>query len=417
MTAAAGASDAASAAPARECLRAFDAVNFLIAGMLAGFGPFVAVLLGDRNWSLRDIGLVLSAGFVAALMAQLPGGELLDTMQAKRSLVALAVGGLAAAALIIAVAPMFVPVLVALVLQGAVGGFLGPALAAMSLGLVGHAALAERLGRNQSFKSAGSLAAAGLMGVVGYFLTNRAIFYTTALLAVPTLLVLSQVRAADIHFGRSVGAPDHVQPTKPPRVTRRTISGHRSLLIFAGCLFLFQLADASILPLAGGTLAHREGSRSLLIIAAFIVVPQVLVVLLAPWTGRYAQRHGRRPLLLLGFAALPVRALVFSLTTDPFLLGAAQMLDGISGMALGVLTPLIIADLTMGTGRYNLAQGLVGVISGLGAAVSTTVAGLVASAFGPTAAFLEVLAVALAGAVGLWLFMPETGPSHRRKRP
>jgi MFS family permease len=417
MTAATGSPEAASAAPVRECLRAFDAVNFLIAGMLAGFGPFVAVLLGDRNWSLRDIGLVLSAGFVAALVAQLPGGELLDAVQSKRSLVALAVAGLAAAALVIGVSPMFVPVLVALVLQGVVGGFLGSALAAMSLGLVGHAALAERLGRNQSFKSAGSLAAAALMGVVGYFLTNRAIFFTTALLAVPTLLALSQVRAADIHFGRSVGAPDHVQPTKPPRVARRKVSRHRSLLIFAGCLFLFQLADASILPLAGGTLAHREGSRSLLIIAAFIVVPQVLVVLLAPWTGRYAQRRGRRPLLLLGFAALPLRALVFSLTTDPFLLGAAQILDGISGMALGVLTPLIIADLTMGTGRYNLAQGLVGVISGLGAAVSTTVAGLVASAFGPTAAFLEVLAVALAGAIGLWLFMPETGPSHRRKRP
>jgi sugar phosphate permease len=83
-------------------------------------------------------------------------------------------------------------------------------------------------------------------------------------------------------------------------------------------------------------------------------------------------------------------------------------------MALGVLTPLVIADLTMGTGRYNLAQGLVGVISGLGAALSTTIPGFIASALGPTAAFFEILGVAVAGAAGLWLFMPETKPSHKR---
>src|SRR5882757_2431756 len=413
MSAAARSDDAANAAPTRESLRAFDAVNFLLAGMLAGFGPFVAVFLGDLNWSLRDIGLVLSGGFVAALVFQLPGGELLDRMQSKRTMVALGTAVLAAAAFMIAMWPAFVPVLLALMLQGAVGGFIGAALAAMSLGLVGHAALAERLGRNQSFKSAGSLAAAAIMGLIGYFFANRAIFFATALLVWPTLFVLARVRATDIHFGRSVGAPDLPRPTKAPRITRRSLSKHRHLLIFAGCLFLFQLADASILPLAGGTLAHREGSRSLLIMAAFIVLPQIFVVLFAPWTGRYAERRGRRPLLLLGFAALPIRALVFSLTTDPVLLGIAQMLDGVSGMALGVLTPLIIADLTMGTGRYNLAQGLVGVISGLGAALSTTIAGFTAAAFGPTAAFLEVLAVALAGALGLWLFMPETGPSHK----
>jgi len=406
--------DAPIAVPARESLRAFDAVNFLLAAMLAGFGPFVAVFLGDLNWSLRDIGLVLSGGFVAALVFQIPGGELLDSVQSKRSMVALGIAVLTVAALLIAVRPAFVPVLFGLMLQGMVGGFIGAALAAMSLGLVGHAALAERLGRNQSFKSAGSLAAAAVMGLIGYYIGNRAIFFGTAILALPALLVLGRVRAGDIHFGRSVGAPHMPHPAKAPRLTRRSLSKHRHLLVFAACLFLFQLADASILPLAGGTLAHREGSRSLLIMAAFIVLPQILVVVLAPWTGRYAERHGRRPLLLLGFAALPIRALVFSLTTDPLLLGTVQVLDGVSGMALGVLTPLIIADLTMGSGRYNLAQGLVGVISGLGAALSTTVAGFIASSLGPTAAFLEVLVVACAGTLGLWLFMPETGPAHKR---
>jgi predicted MFS family arabinose efflux permease len=302
-----------------------------------------------------------------------------------------------------------------MVLQGAAGGFIGAALAAMSLGLVGHVALAERLGRNQAFRSAGSLGAAALVGAIGYALPDRAIFFAIAALAVPTLLVLARVRPADIHFGRSVGAPDHHEPTMPRRATRRSLSRQRQLLVFAGCLFLFQLADAAILPLLGASLARAHGSRSLSIIAALLVVPQIFVMLLAPWAGRFAQRRGRRPLLLLGFAALPVRALAFSLTADPLLLGGAQLLDGISGVALGVLTPLIIADLTIGTGRYNLAQGVVGVISGLGAALSTTVAGLIATALGATAAFIALLGIALAGTAGLWLLMPETKPPDGRK--
>jgi MFS family permease len=406
--------EAAATSPMRESLRAFDAVNFLLAAMLAGFGPFVAVFLGARDWSLREIGFVLSAGFIAALAVQLPAGELLDATASKRLLLALATGALAGAALIIAAWPTFAAVLVALVLQGATGGFVGAALAATSLGLVGHAALAERLGRNQAFKSAGSLAAAGLLGVVGYFLTGPAIFFATAALALPALVAIARIRPSDIHFGRSVGARDEREPRRPSRASRRSLSMHRQLLVFAAGLFLFQLADASILPLLGGTLAHSAGNRSLPIIAVLVVVPQILVAVLSPWVGRTAERRGRRPLLLIGFAVLPVRALVFSLSSDPYLLAAAQLLDGISGMALGVLTPLIIADLTMGSGRYNLAQGLVGAISGLGAALSTSMAGVVGSAFGPSAAYIAVVVVALAGTIGLWLFMPETRPAHKR---
>jgi MFS family permease len=414
MTVIAKSFDAARRSPERWSQWGLDATNFFLAGMLAGFGPFVAVFLGNLEWSQRDIGLALSAGSGAALLAQLPGGELLDVVRSKRLLLALGTIMLAVAALIIALWPTVPLVVVALVLQGVTGGVAGTAIAAITLGLVGHAALAERLGRNQSFKSAGSLAAAGFFGAIGYWFTDRAIFFATAAMAIPTLLALAHIQAGAIHFGRSVGAPDCHGPSRPSRATRRSLSKHRQLLIFAGCLFLFQMADASILPLVGGTLAHREGSRSLPIMAALVIVPQILVVLFAPWTGRHARRHGRRPLLLLGFAALPVRALLFSLSSDPVLLMGAQLLDGLSGMALGVLTPLIIADLTMGTGRYNLAQGLVGTISGLGAALSTAVSGYLAWSYGADAAFLAILGVAAAGAVGLWLFMPETKPPDHR---
>jgi len=400
--------------PTTQSLRALDAVSFFTAAVLAGFGPFVAVLLGDHGWSQQDIGFVLSAAGTAGLLSQLPGGELLDAIRAKRLLVAGATFMLAGGALIIAFRPNFLLVFAALVLEGSTGGFLGPGITAISLGIVGHSALAERLGRNQRFKSTGTLLAAAVMGAIGYFLSDRMIFVASAVLALPALLALLRIRAADIHFGRSVGAPGHEEPTRPRRAPRRTFWRNRTLLAFADSLFLFQAADASILPLIGGTLAHSEGNRSALIMSALVVVPQIIVALLAPWTGRRAESWGRRPLLLIGFGALPIRAVLFVLITDPAVLIAVQTLDGISGTVLGVLTALIVADLTHGTGRFNSAQGLIGTIAGIGATLSTTLTGLVAGNFGRMAGFLLVAVMAVAAVAIVWFLVPETKPSTKQ---
>jgi MFS family permease len=167
-----------------------------------------------------------------------------------------------------------------------------------------------------------------------------------------------------------------------------------------------------MLPLAGEAFAYSKEARSSLIVSALIMVPQVIVALMAPWAGSQANTWGRRPLLLVGFAALPIRALVFAWTTNPTILIAAQVLDGVSGTMLGVLTALIIADLTAGTGRFNLAQGFVGTMSGVGASLSTTLSGLVAASLGRAAGFLGIAAVALAAVVLLWSLMPETNPSN-----
>jgi len=398
----------AEASPSGQSLRALDAVNFFVGGALAGFGPFVALFLGGQSWPPENIGFVLTLGGIAGLLAQYPGGELLDVARSKRLVLGLGLVVVGLSALMIGLWPTFAVVLVALVLQGTTGGLVGPAIPAISLGLVGEPALAERLGRNQRFQSAGSLTAAGLMGVLGYALSNRLIFFAAALLVVPALVALTRVRAADIHFGRSVGSPDHHEPTAPPRARRAMLWKDRSLLMFAASLFLFQMANASILPLIGGILPRYIGRYSSLTMSVLVIVPQVLVVLTAPWIGRQAQRWGRRPLLLVGFGALPARALLFMLVTDPVLVIAVQLLDGISGAVLGVLQPLIIADLTGRTGRFNLAQGFVGTVSGLGASLSTTLSGLIAGTFGLTAGFVAITAIGLIALLVVWGLMPET---------
>jgi MFS family permease len=406
--------DVIEPSPSRSSLRGLDAVNLFLAGALSGFGPYVAVFLAEQKWTQQNIGFALTAGGFAGLLSQLPSGELLDAIRSKRVVVALGAIMVAASALIIALRPSFPLVLAALVLQAMTGGFLGLAIASISVGLVGHAALGKRLGRNQRFASTGGVVAAGLMGVIGYFLSYRAIFFAAAALVLPLLAALGRIHPSGIYSGRVSGAHGYQELSAKAR--RWSLWKNRSLLTFAGCEFLFQMGNASMLPLAGEALVYSREAFSSLIVSALIIVPQMIVALMASWVGRRANTWGRRPLLLIGFAALPIRALVFAWTTSPMVLIAAQILDGVSGTMLGVLTALVIADLTRGTGRFSLAQGLVGTMSGIGASFSTTLTGLVAGSFGRAAGFLSIAAVALVALLLLWLQMPETNPREAAGR-
>jgi len=408
------ASDAIDPSPSSTNLSGLDGINFFVAGMQAGFGPFVAVLLADEKWTQQNIGYVLSVSGVAGLLSQLPGGELLDASRSKRFLVAFGAIVVAVSALVIALWPILPVVFAALLSQGLTGSFLGPAIAAISLGLVGQPALAERLGRNQRFASTGALIVTGLMGAIGYFFSYRAIFFVSAALVLPLLLAIARVRSADIHFGRSCGQPDHHAPTPPPRTSRLSLCKNSGLLTFAGCLFLFQFANASVLPLAAERLAYRSGSGASFIVSALMILPQIVVALSAPRVGQLAQSWGRRPLLLIGFSALALRALLFAVITNSDFLIGIQLLDGVSGSVLGVLTALIIADLTNGTGRFNLAQGFVGTLSGIGATLSTTFFGLIFGSFGSAIGFLSIAGVATSTVFLAWLLMPETKPSSQK---
>ena len=399
-----------------ESLHALDWLNFFLAALLMGYGPFVAVYLADRGWVAENIGLVLTASGLAGLFTQVPAGELIDTVRAKRAIVGTGAAAVILVVLTLRLWPDFPAVFAAAIVQGMAGSVLGPGVAAISLGLVGHDALAQRLGRNQRFSSIGGLTAAGIMGVVGYVLSTQNILLVAAALGFPVLWALIRIRAADIHFGRSCGAPDH-HGTDPQRARRASLLTDRRLLTFAVCLFLFQLANASILPLAAETLVHAEKRWSSLVLSAFIVAPQIVVALLAPWAGRTANTWGRRPLLLLGLGMVPIRAVFFAFTTAPEVLIAIQVLDGLTGAALGVLTTLVVADLTKGTGRFNLTQGLVGTVSGIGASLSTSISGLVVERFGHMAGFLSVTMVGLVAVAILWAFMPETKPSALPQTP
>ncbi len=174
------------------------------------------------------------------------------------------------------------------------------------------------------------------------------------------------------------------------------------------CAVLFHFANASMLPLLGTVLAHGKARESSLLLSFCIEVTQVVVIVFAPWCGRQAERWGRRPLLLLGFTFLPLRGLLFALTTVPALLVIIQILDGLAATIFMIVAPLVVADVTRGTGRFNVAQGAIGTATAAGAAVSTTVTGYVVDRFGDAAGFCGLAAVGLVALVLLVVAMPET---------
>ena len=399
----------------RTSQRGLDWFTFFVADIQTGFGPYLAVYLTTQKWNQADIGLLLAFGSIVGLMSQPPGGWLVDRAASKRRAAALSVIGVGASALLIAVHPSFLGMLVAMLLQVASSAVLGPAIAAISLGLVGHAAIGPRLGRNTRFAAIGNGLAAAAMGAVGYLVSPQAVFFATAALAIPTVLALTAIRDEEIDPIRADGGLD-LAKSDGAASSVLALFRKRGLAVFALCIFLFQAANAAMLPLVGSEMTLRSTQWASVLIAACIVVPQLVAATIAPSVGRLAAVIGRRPILLAGFAVLALRTVLLAIYRDPASIIVVQALDGICGAVLGVLVPLVLADISRGTGRFNLAQGMLACATGLGAAASTAVAGYLASRFGTGVACMGLAAAALCAFLTVLIAMEETMPRDRSPR-
>jgi predicted MFS family arabinose efflux permease len=393
--------------PSRQSLRGLDWFIFFLADVQTGFGPFVAVYLTTQKWTQVEIGFVLSIGGIVALIGQMPGGAIVDAARSERLVAGLAVATIGVSALGYAAWPIFPVVVAAATLHAAASCVLGPAIAAISLGLVGPLAIGERFGRNARYASLGNGVAAAVMGTCGYLLSSRSVFLVTFVLAIPTLLALSRIREREVDAAQAHGAVAREVPDASA-TSVMSLMRQRSLLIFAGSVLLLQLANAAMLPLMAGVVTTRSSQWAPVLIAACIIVPQAIVALTSPSVGRKAQQWGRRPLLLLGFASLAIRGVLFATVSDPYLLVAVQVFDGVTAAVFSVMVPLIVADVAFGSGHFNLAQGIVGTATGIGASLSTVLAGYVSDVFGSSVAFTGLAGVAALGLALIWFVMPET---------
>ena len=393
----------------KQSRQGLDWLNFFLADVQTGFGAFVAFYLAELGWQKGQVGLALAAGTVAALFAQIPGGALIDAAPWKRGLAAIGICMIGASALILALVPAFVLVFVAQILNGVSGGIVTPAVAAISLGLVGRGAMSARTGRNTRFDALGNVLTAGAMGLAGHYVAKSAIFLGAAALCVPALIALGRIRGNEIDYARARNAGIG----KPAGSFQRIFDLGRNskLYIFAGCLFLFQFADASMLPVIGQDLARNQSGPPSVLMAGLIAAPQIVTALVSPWIGYHSEKFGRKPLLLVGFGVEIIRALLFACFSEYWILVVAQLLSGASASAVTVLTILVITDLTTGTGRFNLVRGFVGTGIAIAASISTGVTGFIFEKLGNWQGFLMLAGFAAIATSLLWLAMPETRPA------
>jgi len=383
-----------------------DWLNYFIADVQTGVGPFIAIYLAGNGWNEQSVGVALATGGIAGILAQTPVGALVDRLRAKRALIAAGVTALAMGALLIALVPGFWPVTFAQILIGGTSSVFIPAICAISLGIVGQKSFDRRQGRNQTFKSAGSVFAAVSMGLLGYFVSNQSIFFFVVACTIPTLLALSTIRPEEIDYERARGAKKGEADGSPAGI--RQLLQNRPLLIFLVCAVMFHFANAAMLPLLGEMLAKGKGRASMMFMSACVVTTQFVITLLAAWTGRKAGTWGRKPLLLIAFGVLPIRGILYTLTADPAMLVAIQILDGIGAGIFGVVSVLMVADLTRGSGRFNLTLGAISSAVGIGASCSQVIAGSIVDHSNYNLGFLFLAAIAAIALAILYFFMPET---------
>jgi MFS family permease len=364
--------------------------------------------------------MALAATAVTGVIAETPAGALVDSLRQKRELVALA-------ALLIAVGCLamvwfwgMAGVMAAQALVGLVGAVFQPALAGISLGLVGYKWLDRRIARNESISHAGNVVAALSAGLLGYLISQSWIFYTVAAVSVVSAVTAFAIRGDEIDYELARGAESdedaqaHDQAARNLRHAAPHVSGLREvltgrrILIFTASAVLFNFANAAMLPLVGERISVDKPQSSSLLMSACIVVAQLVMVPVAAAAGRLTEIWGRKPILLIGFISLPIRGVLFTLIDQPSFVIAVQILDGVGAALFGVLSVLVVADLTKGTGHFNLTQGAIATATGVGASVSLVLAGLIVKYAGYQAAFLSLAGVATVALLIFWTLMPET---------
>jgi MFS family permease len=388
-----------------------DALNFFLADVRDGLGPYLAIyLLTVQKWDAASIGLVMSIGGVAAILAQTPAGNFIDITRYKRAAIIVAAIVVTACCLVLPIAPGFLPVAIAQSLAGVASSIFAPAIAAITLGIMGPRAFTRRTGRNEAFNHAGNAVAAVLAGAGAYVMGPIAVFYLMAAMALASIAATLAVPAKTIDHDVARGLDDgsHHGHGKPAGLS--VLLENRPLLIFAGCVVLFHFANAAMLPLVGQKLALANEGLGTTLMAACVVIAQLVMIPAALIVGAKADDWGRKPLFLAGFLILALRGALYPVSDDPYWLVGVQALDGVGAGIFGALFPVVVADLTRGTGRFNVSLGAIATALGVGAALSATFAGLIVVMAGYSAAFLALATIAGIGLLIYAAFMPETKP-------
>lgn len=398
----------------RGSIHALQWTNFFLADVQAGLGPFVAAYLASLGWHAGAVGRALTFGGIVTVLLQTPAGWLVDRVAWKRAVLIAGSLVLALGAILLATSASAPAVYTAQGLIGLAGPFLGPTLAAITMGLVGIRFFDVQFGRNQGFNAAGNLFAAAIIAATSHYFGNRAIFYALAVMVLPTIFAALKIKCEDIDPELARGGSEKVETDGRSVLAR--LAKDRVLLLFLACAFLFHFANAAMLPQLGELLAHGSARAAAPFMGACVAITQVVMLCTAAFIGRFANHHGRKGLLLFGFAVLPIRAVLYTVLHAVPVLLAVQVLDGVANSIFGVVSILVIADRTRGTGRFNLSQGALATAVGLGASLSNSFGGMLMEKAGYRTSFLALGALACLAFLLLLFAIPETENSNNESK-
>ncbi|MGU3494206.1 MFS transporter [Xanthobacteraceae bacterium A53D] len=402
--------------PSRRALLSLDALNFFLADVRDGLGPYLAIYLlavrgPEQGWNEATIGLVMSIAGIAGLIAQTPAGAFIDSTRRKRAVVIAAAISVSFSCLALPFISNFYLVVGTQSVAATAGAIFPPALAAITLGLVGPRLFSKRIGRNEAFNHLGNAASAAIAGATAYFFGPIVVFWLMAVLAVFSIGAMLLVPGKEIDNDLARGLDEAVDDEKPSGL--KTLMHNRHLMLFALLCAVFHLSNAAMLTSVGQLLTRVVGKEQATSLTALcIVAAQCVMVPMAIMVGAKADHWGRKPIFLLAFGVLALRGALYVVSDNPFWLVSVQALDGVGAGIFGALFPIVVADLTQGTGRFNLAQGAVATFQGVGASISASLAGVIIVIAGYSAAFLSLAAIAACGLVLYLVAMPET-----RKEP
>lgn len=384
-------------------LQALCLVNFFLADVRDGLGPFLGIFLTEHHWKAYDIGFVMTAGGLAGLAATLPAGMLTDATSRKRLWLFSGCMMITGATLLLWFYPQTITTTLSQIVTGISAACIAPVVAGITLGLTGRSGFNRQMGKNEAFNHAGNLSAAVIAGVATWYWGTGSVFVLMTCMALLTAFSVLLVRHDDIdnHAARGLDSAAPSAPILPLGALRR----NTALVVVGITLLLFHLANAALLPLLSmraAALAPLQGIPPGVYAAATVVISQCVMIPVALLTASNAGKFGYRRLIMLALMVLPLRAVLASGSAAPLILLPVQVLDGVAAGILGVAIPGYIVQLLSGSGHTNAGQAFVMLLQGVGAAFSPALAGVIATHYGWSRAFMVMGAIALAALVLWW---------------
>jgi MFS family permease len=378
-----------------------QALNFFMADMQAGVGPFLGVFLLAHGWQSGLIGSVMTIGGVAGMLMTAPAGALIDATSRKRTYVIIPGICTVLASAVILLSQNFWLVSLSQVATAIAGAAIGPAVSGITLGIVRQAGFNRQVGRNQAFNHAGNMVGAGLSGLLGWMFGLTAVFWLAAVFAVLSIISVLLIPADAIDNRAARGMRDGGEDGD-------TVSGFRvlaeckPLLVLAAALACFHLGNAAMLPLYGlAVVAEKQGDPASFV-AVTIVVAQGVMIVVSLIAMRMAETRGYWLVLLVSFLALPIRGLIAAFVISHWGVYPVQILDGGGAGLQSVAVPGLVARILNGTGRINVGQGAVMTAQRIGASLSPAIGGWIAQEIGYSPMFMILGSFAL-GSVALWI--------------